>query len=69
VMRQRSSYDSGLSGDRIPVEARFSTPVQNRPWIPPSLLYNGHWFSVPRVKRPGRCVDHPHPPSAKEKEE
>ena len=66
VIRQRSSYDSGRSGYRIPVEARFSVPVQNMPWIPPIFLYNGHLVSFPWVKRPGRCVDHP--PSAEVKE-
>jgi hypothetical protein len=32
---------------------------QDRPWGPPSLLYNGY-----RVKRPGRGADHPPPSSA-----
>jgi hypothetical protein len=27
---------------------------------PPSLPYNGYRVSFPRVKRPGRGVDHPH---------
>jgi hypothetical protein len=38
VVRQRFPYDSGLSKDWILVETRFSTPILNRPWIPPSLL-------------------------------
>jgi hypothetical protein len=33
----------------------------DRPWGPPSLLYNG---SFPGVKRPGRGADHPPSPSA-----
>jgi len=37
----------GLSGDRTPVDARFSAP---------SLLYNGYRVSL-GVKRPGRSVD------------
>jgi hypothetical protein len=31
----------------------------DRSWGPPSLLYNGHRFAFPGVKRPGRGVDHP----------
>jgi len=31
----------------------------DRPWGPPSLLYNGYRFSFTGVKRPGRGVDHP----------
>ena len=45
--------------------ARFSAPVQTRPWGPPGLLYNGYRVSLPGVKRPGRGVDHP-PPSSVE---
>jgi hypothetical protein len=36
----------------------------DRPWGPPSLLYNGCQFSFSQVKRPGRGVDHPPPSSA-----
>ena len=35
---------------------------------PPSLLYNGHRVSFPEIKRPGRGVNHPPPPSAEVKE-
>jgi hypothetical protein len=31
----------------------------DRPWGPPSLLYNGYRVSFPGVKRPGRGVDQP----------
>jgi hypothetical protein len=31
----------------------------DRPWGPPSLLYDGYRVSFPRVERPGRGVDHP----------
>jgi len=31
----------------------------DRPWCPPSLLYNGYRASFPVVKRPGRGADHP----------
>jgi len=37
----------------------------DRPWSPPSLLYNG---SFPGLKRPVRGVDHPPPSSAEVKE-
>ena len=32
---------------------------QDRPWDPPSLLYNGHYVSFLQVWQPGRGVDHP----------
>jgi hypothetical protein len=31
----------------------------DRPWGPPSLLYNGYWVSFPGVKRPRRGLNHP----------
>jgi len=31
----------------------------DRPWGPPSLLYNGYRVSFSGVKWPGRGVDHP----------
>ena len=40
----------------------------DRPWAPPSLLYNGYRISFPAVKLPGRGVDHPLPCSAEVKE-
>jgi hypothetical protein len=40
----------------------------DRPWGPPSLLYNGYRVSFPGVKRLGRCVDHPPSSSARVKE-
>ena len=47
--------------DRIPVGTRFSAR-QNRPWGPPSLLYNGYRV-FPEVKvRPWCAADHS-PPS------
>jgi hypothetical protein len=41
---------------------------RDRPWGPPSLLYNGYRVSFPGVKRPGRGVNHPPPSSAEAKE-
>jgi hypothetical protein len=40
----------------------------DRPWGPPSLLYNGYRVSFPGVKLPGRGVDHPPSSSARVKE-
>jgi len=45
-----------MSGDLIPVEARFSTPV-NRSWDPTSLLYNGYRVFPGGKERPGRDAD------------
>jgi len=38
----------------------------DRPWGPPSLLYNGYRV-FPGVKRPGRGIDHPPPSTAEVK--
>ena len=40
----------------------------DRPWGPLSLLYSEYRVSFPRVKRPGRGVDHPPPSCAEVKE-
>jgi hypothetical protein len=37
-------------------------------WGPPGLLYNGYRVSCPRVKWPGRGVNHPPPSTAEVKE-
>jgi hypothetical protein len=49
---------AGRSGDRIPVGARFSAPVQTDPGAHPASYTMGTG-SFLRVKRPGRGVDHP----------
>jgi hypothetical protein len=41
-----------------PVGGEIFRTSPDRQWGPPSLLYNGYRV-FPRVKRPGRCVDHP----------
>ena len=63
--RSRYSYQlqAGRSGDRIPVEARFSVPVQTGPGAHPSLLYNGYRVFPGGKERPGRDAD-PSPPSS-----
>ena len=53
--------------DRIPVEARFSAPVQTGPGAHPASYTMGTG-SFPGVKRPGRGVDHPPTSSAEVKE-
>jgi len=60
------SLRAGRSGDRIPVGARFSAPVQTGPGVHPASYTRGA-LSFPRVKRPGRGVE-THPSSAKFKE-
>ena len=51
---------AGRSGVLIPVEARFSAPVQTGPGGPPSLLYNGYRVFPGGKERPGRNADtHP----------
>ena len=51
-----------------PGEGEIFRTCPDRPWGPPSLLYNGYRLSSPGVKRPGRGVDHPPPSSADVKE-
>jgi hypothetical protein len=40
----------------------------DRPWGPPTLLYNGYRLPFLEVKRPGRGVDHSIPSNAEVKE-
>ena len=51
------------SGDRIPVDARFSTLVRTDPGAHPASYTMGAG-SFPVVKRSGRGADHPPLPSA-----
>ena len=41
----------------------------DRPWGPPSLLYNGYWVFPGGKVRPGRAADHLPPTSAAVMEE
>ena len=61
LSRYSDSLRAGRSGDRIPVGARFSAPVQTSPGAYPASCTMGTG-SFPGVKRPGRGADHP-PPS------
>ena len=58
---------AGRYGDRTPVEARFSAPVQTGPGAHPASCTKGTG-SFPEVNRPGRGVDHPPSSSAEVKE-
>jgi hypothetical protein len=58
LTRCRISIDF-RSGDRIPVDARFSTTVQTGPGVHPAFYTMGTG-TFPRLKRQGRGVDH-HP--------
>jgi len=57
----------GRSGDRLPLGARFSAPVQTGPGAHPASYTMGTG-SFPGVKRSGRGVDHAPPSSAEVKE-
>jgi hypothetical protein len=49
---------AGRSGDRIPVGARFSVPIQTKLGAHPAPYTSGNG-SFPGVKLPGRDVDNP----------
>ena len=65
--RYSDSLRAGRPGDRIPVGARFSVPVQNGPGAHPPYYKMGAG-SFPWTKRPGCGVDYPLPSSAEVKE-
>jgi hypothetical protein len=59
----------GVNG--LGIESRWSEIFRTRPNRPhglPNLLYNGYRVSFPRVKLPGRGVNHPRPSSAEVRE-
>jgi len=49
--------------DRIPVGGEIFRTCPDRPWGPPSLLYNGYGVFPGGKERPGRDAD-PSPPSS-----
>jgi hypothetical protein len=53
---------------RIPVGGEIFRIRPDRPWGPPSLLYNGYRVFPGGKERPGRGVDHPLTSSAEVKE-
>jgi len=56
------------SGDRIPVGARFSTPVQTGPGAHPAPVHR-YWVFPRGKQRPGRENDPPPPSSVMVKKE
>jgi len=58
-----TGYGMDGPGDRIPVGAKIFRNCPDRPWGPPSLLYNGYHVSPEGKERPGRDAD-PSPPSS-----
>ena len=67
LSRYSDSLRTGRSGDRIPVGARFSAPVQTGPGAHPAY-YTMVTGSFSGVKRPGRGRDHPTPSIAEVKD-
>jgi hypothetical protein len=55
---QRMSYLAGRSGNRIPVGGEIFRACPDRPWGPPSLLYNGYHVFPGGKMWPGRAADH-----------
>ena len=54
---------AGRSGDRIPVRGDIFRTCPDRPWGPPSHLYNGYRVFTGGKELPGRDAD-PSPPSS-----
>ena len=63
LSRYRDWLRAGRSGDRIPLRSEIFRTCPDRPWDPPSLLYNGYRVFTGGKERPGRDAD-PSPPSS-----
>ena len=63
--RYSDSLRAGQSGDRIPVGGEIFRTSPDRPWGPPSLLYNGYRVFPGGKLQPRRDAD-PSPPSSAE---
>ena len=62
-------YGLDCSGIKSRLRGEIFHTYSDRPWGPPSLVYNGYsTWSFAGVKRPGHSVDHPLPSSTKVKE-
>ena len=68
LSRYSDCLRAGRSGDRTVVGTRFSARP-DRPWGPPSLLYNGYRVFAGDKVRPGRAADHSPPSSSAVMEE
>ena len=55
---------AGRSGDRFPVGGEIFWTCPDRPWGPPSLLYNGYRVFAGGKERPRRDADPSAPSSA-----
>jgi hypothetical protein len=64
----RNSLRAGRSGDRIPVEVRFSAPVQTRPGAHPNFYVIDTGFFL-GVKQPEHGFDQSPPLSSRLKKE
>ena len=73
----QDNQDKGTSTDEVQSKREYKKNSgkgeifrtrPDRPWGPPSLLYNGYRVSFPGVKRPERGVNHPLSSSAEVKE-
>jgi len=58
-----NGYGAGRSGDRIPVGGEIFRNCSDRPWGPPSPLYNGYRVFPGGKERPGHDAE-PSPPSS-----
>ena len=67
LSRYSDSLRAGWSGDRDPVETRFSASVQTGPGAHPAHRKVGTEF-LSGVKRPGRGIDYPPSPSTEGKQ-
>ena len=67
LSQHRDLLRAGRSGDRIPVTARFSAPVNTGPGAHPASCTMDTGSLSPGVKRPERGVAHPPPSSAEVK--
>jgi len=59
--------ETGLRAGRSGIESRWGRDISarpDRPWGPPSLLYNGYRVFPGGKERPGRAADHSPPYSA-----
>jgi len=56
--------DYGLDGPGSNLGGTIFSSRPNRPWGPPTLLYNGHRMFPGGKVRPGRAADHSPPSSA-----